>query len=101
MILIFGGTTEGRIAVRVADTSGRSFFYSTKRDRQVVDSSHGIRLCGAMDEAAMIKCCSEHDIRLLVDAAHPFAVRLHQTIAAVAEHLQLPVIRKGISRLRI
>ena len=93
MILIFGGTTEGRIAVRVADTSGRSFFYSTKSDRQVVDSTHGIRLCGAMDEAAMIKCCSEHDIRLLVDAAHPFAVRLHQTIAAVAEHLQLPVIR--------
>ena len=34
MILIFGGTTEGRIAVRVADTSGRSFFYSTKSDRQ-------------------------------------------------------------------
>ena len=31
MILILGGTTEGRMAVRVADEAGSPYYYSTKR----------------------------------------------------------------------
>jgi cobalt-precorrin-5B (C1)-methyltransferase len=46
-----------------------------------------------MDEAAMELFCREHQIRLLIDAAHPFAERLHATIAAVAAALQLPIVR--------
>ena len=30
MILILGGTTEGRTAVKVADEAGKPYFYSTK-----------------------------------------------------------------------
>jgi len=37
--------------------------------------------------------CREHDIRLIVDAAHPFASQLHQTIAQVSESLNVPTIR--------
>ena len=37
--------------------------------------------------------CREHDIRLIVDAAHPFASQLHQTIAQVSESLNIPTIR--------
>ena len=37
--------------------------------------------------------CREHDIRLMVDAAHPFASLLHQTIAKVSEALDIPTIR--------
>ena len=36
---------------------------------------------------------SQHDIRLIVDAAHPFASQLHQTIAQVSESLNIPTIR--------
>lgn len=93
MLLILGGTTEGRTAVRVADEAGKSFYYSTKGSDQQVESGHGIRLCGAMDAAAMAQCCTERHIRLLIDAAHPFATQLHETIAQVARQLQLPVIR--------
>lgn len=93
MILLLGGTTEGRIAAEVIDGAGKPFFYSTKGNRQVVDSVHAIRLCGAMDEAMMAQFCTEKDIRLLVDAAHPFAVQLHQTVSRVSEQLNLPVIR--------
>lgn len=93
MILILGGTTEGRDAVGVADEAGASYYYSTKGTRQEVQCAHGIWLTGALDETAMEACCREHAIRLIVDAAHPFASGLHQTVAAVAGTLQIPVIR--------
>lgn len=93
MILILGGTTEGRNAVRIADEAGKPYYYSTKGEEQDVPAHHGIRLTGAMDAAAMNAFCREKEIRLIVDAAHPFAVQLHHTIAGVAEQLDIPVIR--------
>ena len=93
MILILGGTTEGRAAVRVADEANQPYFYSTKGTLQEVVCAHGTRLTGAMDVAAMRQFCVDNGIRLLIDAAHPFASALHQTIAETATHLQLPVIR--------
>lgn len=93
MILILGGTTEGRIAVRIADEGTVPYFYSTKGDLQEIDCAHGIRLTGGMDAATMETCCRENNIRLLIDAAHPFASALHQTVAKVSSSLQLPVIR--------
>lgn len=93
MILILGGTTEGRAAVRVADEANQPYFYSTKGTLQEVICAHGTRLTGAMDVAAMRQFCAANGIRLLIDAAHPFASALHQTIAETAARLQLPVIR--------
>ena len=93
MILILGGTTEGRLAVRVADAAGSPYWYSTRGDLQQIECKHGTHVTGALDEAAMVSFCTEHGIRLLVDAAHPFAEVLHQTVAAVAESLDLPVVR--------
>ena len=93
MILIFGGTTEGRKAAEVLEESGSPFFYSTKTGEQDVALHHGQRVDGAMDGEAMRAFCREHAIRLIVDAAHPFASQLHQTIADVAAELQLPVVR--------
>ena len=93
MILILGGTTEGRIAARTLEEAGKPFYYSTKGDEQEVTMHHGIRLHGAMDELDLERCCREHNIQLLVDAAHPFAIQLHQTVEKVAHTLDLYVIR--------
>lgn len=93
MILILGGTTEGRLAVRVADAAGSPYWYSTRGALQQIDCKHGTHITGALDEAAMAAFCTEHAVRLLVDAAHPFAMELHRTVAAVAESLDLPVVR--------
>ena len=93
MILVFGGTTEGRKAVEVLEEAGTTYYYSTKTGEQDIALHHGVRTDGAMDKAAMTAFCQEHQIRLIVDAAHPFASRLHQTIADVAETLGIPVIR--------
>jgi len=93
MILVFGGTTEGRKAVEVLEEAGNTYFYSTKTGEQDITLHHGIRLDGALDAEAMRMCCRQHEIRLMVDAAHPFATQLHQTIADVASDMQIPVIR--------
>ena len=44
------------------------------------DASYGIR-------------CRQNNIRLLVDAAHPFASQLHRTVDETSRTLHLPVIR--------
>ena len=93
MILVFGGTTEGRKAAEVLEEAGTPYYYSTKTGEQELTLRHGQRLDGALDREAMLAFCHEHDIRLFVDAAHPFAVRLHQTIADTSQKLTLPVVR--------
>ncbi len=93
MILVFGGTTEGRKAVEVLEEGGSPYFYSTKTGEQDITLQHGVRIDGALDEAAMTHLCTEHAIRMIVDAAHPFAALLHQTIAKTASALSLPVVR--------
>lgn len=93
MILVFGGTTEGRKAVEVLEEAGTPYYYSTKTGEQDIALHHGIRIDGAMDAAAMTAFCQKQDIRLMVDAAHPFASQLHKTIAQVAASIGIPVIR--------
>ena len=93
MILVFGGTTEGRKAIEALEEAGNTFYYSTKTGEQDVVLQHGVRVDGAMDAEAMRKFCQEHDIKLLVDAAHPFAEVLHQTVAEVAKNSSIPAIR--------
>lgn len=89
MILIFGGTTEGRLAVDVCEQAGKRYYYSTKGDRQDVEMHYGVRLAGAMSAEDIIRFCNEHGIRCIIDAAHPFAENLHKEIART----NIPVIR--------
>lgn len=93
MILILGGTTEGRAAVRVTDEAGETYYYSTKGDLQEIICKNGIRLTGGMKTYEMETFCREKSVRLLIDAAHPFAALLHKTIAEVSEKLSIPVVR--------
>ena len=93
MILVFGGTTEGRKAVEVLEEGGSPYFYSTKTGEQDITLHHGQRIDGALDEETMCAVCQAQNIRLIVDAAHPFASQLHQTIAQVSEALNIPAIR--------
>lgn len=93
MILILGGTTEGRLAVKVLDEAGTPFYYATKGSEQQIESKHGIRLSGGLDEQSMVDFCRTNHIRLLVDAAHPFATALHANVDHTATTLRIPVVR--------
>jgi cobalt-precorrin-5B (C1)-methyltransferase len=93
MILVFGGTTEGRMAVTELEEAGQPFYYSTRGEGQTLKLVNGQRLTGAMEPNEMAAFCSEHDIRLLVDAAHPFAEELHRNVLHVAHRVGIPVVR--------
>ena len=93
MILVFGGTTEGRVAAKVLDESGATYYYSTRSDTQDIQLVHGNHISGAMEVPEMAAYCQGHDIRLIIDAAHPFAVNLHRNVLDLAKHISVPVIR--------
>lgn len=93
MILILGGTTEGRKAAQVADEAGKPYFYSTVSHEQKIETVHAIRLTGGMEATEMEQFCRTHSISLLIDAAHPFAIQLHETVANVSARLSIPVVR--------
>lgn len=60
---------------------------------QEIICKNGIRLTGGMNENQMTDFVKNIKISLLIDAAHPFAELLHQTVSEVAENLHIPVIR--------
>lgn len=93
MILVFGGTTEGRIVASVLDQSGKEYYYSTKGDAQDIELVHGIRVTGAMTKEGMKTFIQTHDIQLVIDAAHPFATVLHRTIGEATAELGTPAVR--------
>ena len=63
MILVFGGTTEGRAAVETLDEAGQTYYYSTRGNGQQVECIHGIRLAGAMEVKEMIDFCRPFRLR--------------------------------------
>lgn len=93
MILIFGGTTEGRTAAETLDEAGQPFYYSTRGTLQEVTCRNMTRLTGNMDSEKIISFCREHEIRLIIDAAHPFAQQLHLNIFLAAKELTIKVVR--------
>lgn len=89
MILIFGGTTEGRLAAEVCEEAGKPYYYSTKGCTQQVEMHNGIRLSGVMTATDMRDFCRRKGIACIIDAAHPFAANLHREIAESG----MPVVR--------
>ena len=91
MILILGGTTEGKTTAALLDQLDESYLYSTKtRVRQQVK---GEMIEGALDEKMLIQLCGNRNIKLLLDASHPFAEVLHRTVSNVARTLGIPSVR--------
>lgn len=88
MILIFGGTTEGRMAIEVCEQTGRTYYYSTYGSQQQVELVHGLRLIGPMTASDIVDFCEQHEVKCIVDASHPFAEGLHQSIAEAAGQLR-------------
>ena len=93
MILVFGGTTEGRMAAKVLEESGATYCYSTRSNTQDIQLVHGHHVTGAMEVPEMAAFCQKHDIRLIVDSAHPFAVNLHRNVVDLVGQIGVPVIR--------
>ena len=93
MILVLGGTTEGRSAVAALDKAGKPFYYSTRSDLQQVEGHNAVRITGPLDSTALKGFCECNGIKLIVDAAHPFATQLHENVKSAADALAIPTVR--------
>jgi precorrin-6x reductase len=89
MILVFGGTTEGKKVAEFLDAANLPYTYATKT--KIDFSGAGNYVHGAMEAKDMEQFCKQHRVTHIVNAAHPFAENLHATVinAAVA----IPKIR--------
>lgn len=91
MILVLGGTTEGKQAIEVLQALRQPFLYSTKTKVSVPE---GVQArVGALNVTALQGLIQSQGIRLIVHAAHPFATELHQTLHTAARATQVPVLR--------
>lgn len=89
MILVFGGTTEGKQVARILDELEYPYYYSTKT--KVDYEGKGIPIHGVMTGSLLETFCKKHEVTHIVNASHPFAVQLHQMISDIS--IALPLIR--------
>ncbi|WPQ61064.1 precorrin-6A/cobalt-precorrin-6A reductase [Chitinophaga sancti] len=89
MILVFGGTTEGRKTMALLEQAGLPYCYSTKSEIDMPSQTYGTYRHGALTPAALQAFCKDQGVRVIVHASHPFATVLHQAIAEAG----LPVLR--------
>lgn len=95
MILVFGGTTEGKKVATLLQGKAMPFVYSTKTNISFEETNVAHYRYGALNEKELENYLIENSIKIIINASHPFAEILHSTIAKVAEALQIPVIRFG------
>jgi precorrin-6x reductase len=93
MILVFGGTTEGKKVAGILERHAYPYCYSTKTAVDFQQGDHGTYRHGAFTAAALQSFCRQQGVKVIVHASHPFAAVLHTTIHESAQALSLPVLR--------
>ncbi|WP_222597087.1 precorrin-6A/cobalt-precorrin-6A reductase [Chitinophaga pinensis] len=93
MILVFGGTTEGKKVAGILEQHARHYYYSTKTAIDFKGGTYGQYRHGAMTTEDLQAFCVTQGVKAIVHASHPFATVLHETIHTGAQALSLPVFR--------
>lgn len=93
MILVFGGTTEGKQVLAALSAASLPCWYSSKIKIDVTLPAGAQYRYGAFTPETLETFCREQRITSIVHASHPFAAVLHTTIGSVSKRLSIPVIR--------
>ena len=92
-ILIFGGTTEGRVLARELCADGHAVTVSCATALGV-EELRGLpceTLCGRLDTAQIAELVRGFD--LVIDATHPYAVEITANVRAACEQAAVPLKR--------
>ena len=95
-ILIFAGTTEGRKLAEYASEHDINCYVSTATEygKSILGNLKGIEcISGRMDETEIEDFVKDHDIRLVIDATHPFAVKVTKNIRSACQTADIQYIR--------
>ncbi|MGN1110883.1 MAG: precorrin-6A reductase [Oscillospiraceae bacterium] len=93
-ILIFGGTTEGRILAEYCDDYGIPAWVSVTTEYGASLLPNGVEFSeGKMDSGQISAFISERGFRMVIDATHPYARAATANIKAACEELKVPYYR--------
>lgn len=93
MILVFGGTTEGKKVAGILEKEGCGYFYSTKTKTDFQPGRYARYRFGAFSKKTLADFCISNNVQIIIHAGHPFAEELHQTIHQASAGLNIPVLR--------
>ncbi len=89
MILVFGGTTEGKQVAEILDELEVPYYYSTKANIEF--TGNGTSIHGILTISGIENFCNKYGITQIINASHPFAIELHKTIADIS--IDVPLIK--------
>jgi len=96
-ILVFGGTLEGRELAEWLSARGTCRVVAcaaTEFGGELVSNLPGVEaLVGPLGADAKERLVAEHDFACIVDATHPYAVHVSESLAALAAAHDLPLLR--------
>ncbi|MBP1628720.1 MAG: cbiJ [Holophagaceae bacterium] len=93
VVLLVGGTSETGPLASAIMARGLAVLISTATDAPLDLPEGARRRWGRLDAEGLVELCRAEDIRALVDAGHPFAVELHESIREAARLSGLPMLR--------
>lgn len=98
MILVLGGTTEGREISKLLSDNGYSYTLSVVSEYglKIAENALGGRqriLNGALDIDGFVRLIDENQISAVVDASHPFAAAASKNSFKAAAKTNIPYIR--------
>ena len=95
-ILIFSGTTEGRMLAQTLSENGIHCIVSvaTEYGESVMPEMEGVTVHkGRMDLEKMQKFIAQSEVAVVVDATHPFATAVSENIRESLKNTEIPYIR--------
>ncbi|AZQ65468.1 precorrin-6A/cobalt-precorrin-6A reductase [Flammeovirga pectinis] len=101
MVLIFGGTTEGKKVVHFFERKKIPYIYSTKTKVAFDNTPFSTYRYGVLNAKLLSAFILKNKVTTIINASHPFAKELHATIDKVGIHLGIPVIRLARKKLLI
>lgn len=96
MIIIFGGTTEGRELIKICNVYQIPAIVcvATSYGEEVLEESENIKVLeGRMDIPQMLSILKEYSPDLILDATHPYAQEVSKNIKYVCEKINIKRIR--------
>ena len=97
-VLIFGGTTEGRILAEFCVKKEIPAMVSVFSDygREVLEPGPFLSIReGALDKEGILTLLREKDIRLVVDATHPYAKNISENVRIACAEAGVRLLRAG------
>ena len=96
-VWVFSGTSDGNLIAKEIDRLGFKVTISTATQTGAEQAEklvpHAQTISGCIGETARIALLKQHSPKVIVDATHPFAVRMQDQLRRIAEVTETPLIR--------